>query len=477
MHPSGHIVLASTLAVAAVAATTMARNPIIGRRLRVTLVLLAALIGLHVAILRVPAVAGYQQSEAIEKLLLALAVINTTIALLFNRWFASDVPDRTPAIVQDAMVVTFSGIAAAFVFGDKILAASISTGLAIGLGLQEQLSNAFAGLAIQIEKPFRVGHWISVAGHEGKVVEVTWRATKLKTKNGNLVVLPNSTIAKESIENFSAPKLPTRMIIDIGVSYFHPPNEVIEAISAALHRTPGILADPPTKVTLSDFAGSAIVYRARLWIADYEQDSTTRSKARIAIYYEFMRRNIEIPFPIQVEYQRSEPVRDSAEIREDFARVIAAIPVLAPLAAEAHQALAKAAQEKLYADGEVIVREGEPGQSMFVVRRGRVAITIGPDRHEVAVTEAGGYFGEMSLLTGDPRTATVVARGDVTVLEISAQVFGVYVRSRPEVIDQLAAAAVERRRVLDESRAHVSTAPAIEPISLAQRMRQFFGLT
>ncbi len=135
-----------------------------------------------------------------------------------------------------------------------------------------------------------------------------------------------------------------------------------------------------------------------------------------------------------------------------------------------------AASEKVFADGEVIVREGDAGGSMFLVCRGKVAITIGQERREVAITEAGGYFGEMSLMTGEPRTATVLARGDCTVLEIGAEAFGAYVKSHPMVIDVLAEAAVMRRRALDESRASGGQAQAARAASLKERMRKFFGM-
>jgi CRP-like cAMP-binding protein len=125
----------------------------------------------------------------------------------------------------------------------------------------------------------------------------------------------------------------------------------------------------------------------------------------------------------------------------------------------------------LYADGEVIVREGESGASMFLVLAGKVAITVGPDQREVAVTQAGGYFGEMSLLTGDPRTATVTARGNCTVLEITADAFRAYVQRHPEVIDGLAAAAQARRKELDDARAIATVAPAQAVASLRERMR------
>jgi CRP-like cAMP-binding protein len=161
---------------------------------------------------------------------------------------------------------------------------------------------------------------------------------------------------------------------------------------------------------------------------------------------------------------------------QSYAAAIAAVPVFATLPADAHNALAKASRERLFAHGETIVREGDPGASMFIVQQGRVAITVGPERREVAVTQAGGYFGEMSLLTGDPRTATVTARGDCLVVEISADAFREYVQQNPAVIDRMAMAAAERRKALDQTRAAGSMSAGGEHLSLAQKMRRFFGL-
>ena len=362
------------------------------------------------------------------------------------------------------------------VFGEKIVGPSIGAAAALALGLQDQLGNLFAGLAIQIERPFRVGHWISLTNYEGRVVEVTWRATKIRTKAGNLVIIPNNTVGREAITNYSEPTAPTRQYVEVGATYAAAPNDVRDALVAAMARVPRVLRSPPADVVITDFGGSAIVYRARFWLVEFELDESIRHDVRSAIYYEFHRRGIEIPWPIQVEYARHETAPDPVARRQDLAEAIAKVPVLAALPAEAHHALAASAAERLFADGEAIVREGEAGGSMFIVRRGRVAVTVGADHREVAVTEAGGYFGEMSLLTGDPRTATVIARGDCTVLEITADAFRAYVQSRPEVIDHLAEAAAARRRTLDQSRAAAATPHAAEHKSLVHRMRTFFGL-
>jgi len=472
-----HAVWGLALAVVTAALMLFVRDGLTRRRLRFTLLVTVAFLGLHVALVRVPLIAqghlGLMQS--LEEMLFALAITNTIVTLVFNPWLTRVDRDRAPSIIQDVLVVGLIGGVAYYVFGDKIVGPSIGAAAARARGLQDQLGNLFAGLAIQIERPFRVGHWISITNYEGRVVEVTWRATKIRTKSGNLVILPNNVMGRESITNFSEPIAPTRESIDVGASYLVPPNEVTDAIVTALARVPRVLREPAADAVVVDFGDSAVIYRARFWIDDFERDESIRHDVRTAIYYEFHRRRIEIPWPIQVQYDRVEAEVNHTARRRELAAVIARVPEFATLPADAHDSLATSTTERLFANGEAIVREGDPGGSMFIVRRGRVAVTIGPEAREVAAIEAGGYFGEMSLLTGDHRTATVVARGDCTVLEIQGDAFRAYVQSRPEVIDHLAEAAAARRKMLDQSRAAAATHP-VEPVSLARRMRQFFGL-
>ena len=467
------------LALAAMAAALMifAHDVLTRRRLRFTLLVAIAFLVLHGAIVALPLVGAEHRAliQSLEAMLLALAVTNTIVTLVFNPWVSAPGRDRAPSIIQDVLVVALIGGVATYVFGEKIVGPSIGAAAALALGLQDQLGNLFAGLAIQIERPFRVGHWISVTSYEGRVIEVTWRATKIRTKAGNLVIIPNNTVGREAITNFSEPTVPTRLTVDVGATYAVPPNEVRDALMVAMSRVSAVLRDPAPDAMLVDFGGSAIVYRARFWIDDYEHDTRISNDVRTAIYYEFHRRGIEIPWPIQIQYERHEAVPDPVRRRQELADAIAKVPVFAALPADGHQALAAASAERLFADGEAIVREGDAGGSMFIVRRGRVAITVGANHREVAVTEAGGYFGEMSLLTGDPRTATVLARGDCTVIEISADAFRTYVQSRPDVLDHLAEAAAARRKTLDQSRA-VEAPHAAESRSLVRRMRQFFGL-
>ena len=153
---------------------------------------------------------------------------------LINPLRSDRVPDAFPAILQDAIIIGIVVMVATFVFDDKLLTTSAVGAAIVGFALQDTLGNAFAGLAIQSEKPFRVGAWIKVAEFEGRVAEVTWRATKLRTKSGNFVIVPNNIVAKEAITNYSEPLVPTRIEVEVGASYLSTPGEVKRAIREAV---------------------------------------------------------------------------------------------------------------------------------------------------------------------------------------------------------------------------------------------------
>jgi small-conductance mechanosensitive channel/CRP-like cAMP-binding protein len=432
-------------------------------------------VAVHVAGTFVPALAQFDEQRAsFEKLLLVLALTSGAVSLL-NPWFGEGVPDRLPSILQDTIVLAvFAGVSIGW-FHEQLAITSAVGAAVIGFAAQDTLGNAFAGLAIQIDRPFRVGHWITVGAFEGLVTEITWRATKLRTKAGNLVVVPNNIVSKEAINNYSEPEAPTRVHIDVGASYDTPPNDAKAAMLSALGQATRVLKTPPPDVILIDFGASALTYRVRFWINDFAHDDRARDEVRSFIYYEFRRRHIEIPYPIQVEYARHESAGEAPERRDRIARLIAAVPVFAAVPEDAHRALAAGARSLDYAAGEAVVREGDAAASMFIVERGRVDVMIG-DGQRVATTEAGGYFGEMSLLTGVARTATVTAATDCALVEISVEAFRAYVQSHPDALAEMAAAASRRQQELDAARATASTAPKDTTSSLLQKMRAFLGL-
>jgi small-conductance mechanosensitive channel/CRP-like cAMP-binding protein len=456
---------------------TFAINRLVKRKLRLSLIFLAGYIALSVFLILRPGLGAQAQAQlqAFEKLAMAAALINALVFSLVNPLRHDRVPDHFPIILQDAMVIALVIASAMFLSAELVTTSAVSA-VVLGFALQDTLGNAFAGLAIQSEKPFNVGHWVTVGEHEGRVAEVTWRATKLRTKSGNFVIVPNNVVAKEAVVNYSEPAAPTRLYVDVGASYLVPPNAVKAAIAEALRNCPLVLTAPAPDVVLLAFDASAITYRARFWVQDYEADERARDQVRTAIYYSFQRHQIEIPWPISVEYKGELPQADRDDRRREVAASLSNTDLFSPLPEEVRNAIASACVVAEYGNGEGIVRQGEPGQSMFIVARGEVSVLLEPGREEVARIAAGGYFGEMSLLTGEPRTATVVALGDVSVIELNADLFRRLAAEHPAAIEQMAVSAMARRADLERMRTSTAVITAVEANTLRARMKKFLRL-
>lgn len=417
------------------------------------------------------------QLLTLQPLFMTFGVVNALVAVVINPWRDNRVPDRFPRIVQDAIVIVVFGFAATLLLQERIFGATAAGAVVIGLALQGTLGNLFAGLAIQIEKPFRVGHWVQIAGADGQVSEVTWRATKIRTKAGNFVVVPNSKLADDIIVNYSEPTLESRIEVEVGVSYNEPPNHVKAVILDAIRDEPLISRVRAPEVLLVDFASSAITYRVRVWCEDFSADERLRDRIRSALYYAFKRHRIEIPYPIQVEYSREE-APEGVGIEGAAADALAAVPIFSALNEEARTELRQTASSGLYGEGAPIVRQGASGNSMFVVVRGEVVVRIDPDAQEVARIGPGGFFGEMSLLTGAPRSATVRATCDSEIVEVKGDAFRRFVLANPDALDQVGRAVAARQAELDTRRAAAGTPVSAEPPqNLIERIRRFFGVS
>jgi small-conductance mechanosensitive channel/CRP-like cAMP-binding protein len=473
------VILGAAVLLAAVLVRAYSRNRLVQRKLRLSIVVSGIYVALNAALVWPPLVPGLrEQIVSIEQLVILLAALNLLILVVVNPLRVDRIPDRFPTIVQDFLLVGLFLVVATLAFPEKLFAASAVGAVVVGFALQDTLGNAFAGLAIQIEKPFHVGHWVAIGGHEGRVAEITWRATKLRTKAGNFVIVPNNVVSKEAIVNYSEPSAPTMLIVDVGASYSSSPAEVKAAVREALGNAPRVLTTPPPEVLVQDFADSAVAYRVRFWVQDYETDEVAPDEVRSAVYYAFRRRGIEIPFPIQVQYDRQEPSTDPARGADERSTLLGRLDLFAGLSEPDLRRLASAARDQLFGHGERIVREGEPGRSLFVIASGQVAVLSGPTQHEVAALDAGNYFGEMSLLTGEPRSATVAARGDCRVFEIDADTFRGVAEANPLVLEQVGLAAVTRRNELASARAvaaaHATTTDTTR--SFIVRMKRFLRL-
>lgn len=412
----------------------------------------------------------------LQPLLAAFGLLNAIVAVAINPWRASRLPDRFPTIVQDTIVIMLFAVAATFLLQERIFATTAVGAVVIGFALQDTLGNLFAGLAIQVEKPFRVGHWVNLAGKDGIVAEITWRATKIRTKAGNFLIVPNNVLARDTITNYSEPTLDTRIEVLVGAAYDTPPNQVKAVILRALADEPLLVRGRESEVLIADFGASAVMYRIRAWTSDFAADERVADRIRSTVYYAFGRHGISIPYPVQVQLDRQDvvaPASDPAQVAGALARV----EIFQPLTDEQRAELARVARPGLYAAGELVVREGDAGASMFIVVRGEVVVTLTSAAGEVARLGPGAFFGEMSLLTGEPRTANVAARSDCDLVEITVDDMRRLVFADPSIVERVGMAVATRREALERHRA-TGAGPAPEPPqSFVARAWRFFRLS
>ena len=472
----GSLMIAGVTVLAVTLATHVAvPSRYIRARLRFSIWLLIAFVVLEGAVIQ--GLGNQQVLAGLARLTFVLALLNLIISIIANPWRESRPSERFPAIVQDVALIGLFTIIAV-VMNEELLTTSAVGAVVVGFALQDTLGNLFAGLAIQIEKPYRVGHWIAIGEREGQVQEITWRATKLLTKAGQFLIVPNGIMSKEAILNYSEPTVPTRLTIEVGISYLTPPNTARAAILDALEQCPLVLKTPPPSVLLHDFGASALIYHVWFWVGDYALELEARDQVRTTIWYTFRRRNIEIPYPIQVEYSKEEPpIRSEGDVLT-AASQLGSIDLFATLSQESRIALSRTAAEHLFAAGEPIVRQGQSGSSMYVLLSGRARVVLEPSGQQVATIDAGGFFGEMSMLTGEPRTATVRAMDDARVLEITADRFREIAIERPGLVEHISNVVAERRAGLDQARAAAASTGnvATAPRTLFGRIQKFLRL-
>ena len=354
----------------------------------------------------------------------------------------------------------------------------------LGFALRDTLGNVFAGLAIHAEHPFEIGDWIqydSVQAHIGKVVEINWRATKVITLDEAYVIIPNGQLAQASIRNFTKPEPWSRRSLFVVAPYGVSPQRVQQVILAAIRDSFGVLAHPAPSVVTNDFKERGVEYWVRFFTTEFDKRDRVDGMARDRIWYAFARERIELPVATQeirlttLPLPPIEPASAGGRRREECLRQV---DVLAALDGPQMATLAAESRERVFAAGEAVIRQGDPGASLFVVMDGQVEVTAsetaGPTVR-LATLHAGDYFGEMSLMTGAPRSATVTAVVETRLLEVSREACRGILQAEPGLVERLGEAL--RRRLAGRAEALAEADRAVpETQDVFRRIREFFSM-
>ncbi len=362
-----------------------------------------------------------------------------------------------------------------------LLTTSAVLSFVLGLALQDTLSNLFAGITINIEHPYRVGDWISTGGIDGKVVEINWRTTKLLTNDNNFLIVPNNNISKETIVNYSVPEPVSGLWVDVDLDYEVPPNRAREVILEALRCMPNLPRVREPNVFVRGFAESSITYGVRVWLDDWSKKTVTASDIRTHLWYALKRANMSIPFPVRnMVITRPQPPKRTRE--EEAMELLEGSPFFANQPVELLRELAAVLEKRDYAHQSHIFHEGDKGESLYIVAAGNVSII--KEGHTIAELGKGALFGEMSLLTGANRSASVLAGGNCVCLELSKAEFARVAAGHPKLLEDISSIITERqlagREVLEKAKAEAQAqggdTHAVFKTKMLSLMRSFLGI-
>lgn len=350
-----------------------------------------------------------------------------------------------------------------------VLATGTVVAAVLGLALQETLGNLFSGIALHLESSFSPGDVIRTGDYFGIVEAVRWRGTRLRTFNNNLVIVPNSMLARERLEVYPRHNFNAR-VLQLGIDYHVAPAVVIAVLTQAASNVEGVVREMPCIARVAAFGESSVTYEIKYFTADYALRDRIDADIRKAAWYALRRNNIPIATPIRALQRYQDPAPRQQPGPGDIVERLTGIDLLSPIEPAALQTIAGAARVHVYSKGETIIRHDAEGDSMFAVHGGVVSVRI--DDAEVAQLSAGDFFGEMALLTGERRTADVVALTDVVAIEIAKDALQPVLLDHPELAAAISAKVMQRR---DEADAHREREPA-EEHGVLDRIKAYFGL-
>jgi small-conductance mechanosensitive channel len=481
---------------------TMRLRPELRRPALVTLLIIALGVGGLALLSRVQLIPAHLAIAVIPRelclLIIALGNIRIYISFVVNVLLGRRAVPRIlgeVAIAVSLIAFTLVRLDAVGVNLTSIIATTTVAGAAIAFAAQSTLGNLLGGISLQLDNTCRLGDWIEIEGVTGEVVGIRWRYTSLATVNNVTIIIPNAQLMNNRVTLLGRrgdQRIPWRRPIEFGVGYEWTPGQVLAVVNAALARVtiPFVAVEPMAHCMCAGFDSNAIKYVVYYWLTDISSYLVTDSRVRVHVYAALGRAGMEIPISrsdLYLHSARSLYAARSGQEQEFRVALLHSLDVFASLTDDERRALAAQLIPTPLAVGDVATKQGEPSDSLYILARGQVGIFrdsdpgAPPSRHRLATLEAPQYFGEMGLLTGQARTATIAAESEVLCYRLEKRGFEAIIRARPEMAEAISQTVAARQAANDATLASLSAearaqATGTRASDLVRRIRAFFGL-
>lgn len=364
-----------------------------------------------------------------------------------------------------------------------LIATSGAVAIVLGLALQSTLGDVFSGVALNFAKPYGIGDWLVLSnGFEGKVVETNWRATHLLTGTNDLVVVPNSDLARARLTNLSSPERSHGVTLTVRFRPSTAPSTMADVMRSVLLSSNSILAQPEPSVQTVSLDGGAVELELAFKVADRALAGKAKSEVFDLIFRHAKAAGLTLAAPLGAGGPAS-PEPNGVELPFGFhttpRRLLDAIPLFASLTEDEKEALASTMTRRTFRKGETLAEQGEVLKSLMIVRSGVVTVNRHDGVRETVLERLapGDCLGEGGLLTEAGELGSVKALTFVVVYEITQEGLAPLMRDRPAIADELALL-LSKRNASERLRLGrgdgVGAATTMPP--LRARIRQLFKL-
>jgi len=370
----------------------------------------------------------------------------------------------------------------------SLVATSAIITAVLAFSMQETLGNVLGGLVMQLDRSIRVGDWVRVEQTVGHVVEITWRHTAIETRDRETVIVPNGWLVKNRfavIGSCDDPRRLWRRWVRVNVDLAASPADVCRVLEkAARGAIEHVAAEPPPNAVLLELGPRHGGYALRYFLDDPRPDDATDSAVRLHVLAALERHGMKLGAPYQEQLDLSDDAshREERQAHERHRRLAALerVELFAPLSAQERESLAPHLVYAPFVAGDVITRQGDVAHWLYLVVSGEADVWHegAAGRTQVGALAAGDVFGEMGLMTGEPRSATVVARRDVVCYRLDKAGFESILHARPDVAEAMSRVLSSRQQDLrGRLAAETPATPGPDPnAAILARIRRFFGL-